>query len=134
MMFGNKFEQAQDLHGRGHNCAQSVVLPFSEELGLEPQTVMRAMEGFGAGMGGREQTCGALSGAIFVAGMKHSDGNLWAPASKQETYALCKALCEEFTAACGGSAVCSAIKREGCVSCQRCIELGVELAMKAIEK
>ena len=134
MMFGNKFEQAQDLHGRGHDCAQSVVLPFSEELGLEPQTVMRAMEGFGAGMGGREQTCGALSGAIFVAGLTHSDGNLWAPASKQETYALCKALCEEFTAACGGSAVCSVIKREGCVSCQRCIELGVELAMKAIEK
>ena len=134
MMFGNKFEQAQDLHGRGHNCAQSVVLPFSEELGLEPQTVMRAMEGFGAGMGGREQTCGALSGAIFVAGLTHSDGNLWAPASKQETYALCKALCEEFTAACGGSAVCSVIKREGCVSCQRCIERGVELAMKAMEK
>ena len=132
MVFGNKFDQAKDLHERGHNCAQAVALPFSEELGLEPQTVMRAMEGFGAGMGGREQTCGALSAAIFVAGLKNSDGKLWAPASKQETYAICKALCDEFTAACDGTAVCAKIKSEGKVSCQRCVELGVELALKAL--
>ena len=82
-----KQEQANALHEKGFNCAQAVALPFCEELGMPRQAAMKALEGFGAGMGNREQTCGALSGAIFVAGLKHSDGNLEAPASKAATYA-----------------------------------------------
>ena len=133
-----KIEQAHALHEKGHNCAQSVALPFCEQFGMDPAVAMRALEGFGAGMGGRDQTCGALSGAIFVAGLKHSDGNLESPASKQGTYAVCKAMCEEFCAACGGTARCATIKgdEDGTVrrSCADCIELGVQLATKAISQ
>lgn len=137
-MLEAKLKLAKEFHEKGHNCAQSVALPFCEELGVDVKTAMRAMEGFGAGMGGRDQTCGALSGAIFVAGLKHSDGNVDAPASKMETYAVAKALCEEFCAACGGTARCATIKGEedGTVrlSCPDCIELGVKLAFKAIQE
>ena len=81
-----KIQEAARLHQQGFNCAQAVALPFCEELGMDRAAAMRALEGFGAGMGGRTMACGALSGAVFVAGLKHSDGNLEAPASKQRTY------------------------------------------------
>ncbi len=133
-----KLEQAQAFHAMGHNCAQSVALPFCEELGMDLATAMKALEGFGAGMGGRDQTCGALSGAVFVAGLVHSDGNVQAPSTKQQTYAVCKALCEEFCAACDGTTRCATIKGEedGTVRlpCPDCIALGVKLAAKAVQQ
>ena len=130
----NKIEAAQALHKKGFNCAQAVAMAFCQELGVSEQLVMRAMEGFGAGMGDRQGTCGALSGAIFVAGLKHSDGNLQAPASKKQTYAICGGMCREFEAQCG-STVCALIKNPGdgktAVPCSKCIELGVRLAQEA---
>ena len=79
--------------------------------------------------------CGALSGAVFVAGLKHSDGNLEAPASKQRTYAASKAICDAFVAHCGASA-CEDILglKTGTplIGCPACIELGVRLAYQTL--
>ena len=122
-----KKEEAKAYHDKGFNCAQSVALPFCEELGMPKQAAMKALEGFGAGMGDRMQTCGALSGAVFVAGLKHSDGNLDAPASKAATYAICGKVCQAFKEKCG-STVCKEIKELAHRSCGECIALGVELA------
>lgn len=122
-----KLEQAKAWHERGMNCAQSVALPFCEELGVDPQLAMRALEGFGAGMGDRKLTCGALSGAVFVTGLKHSDGDLEHPQSKADTYAVCAKLCEAFVSTCGTDR-CEVIKSEDRVSCAECIALGVKLA------
>ncbi len=133
-MLTEKLQQAAALHAQGFNCAQSVALPFCDELGIDRKLAMRALEGFGAGMGGMQQTCGALSGAVFVAGLKHSDGNLEAPASKKATYAVCRQLSERFVAACG-SGVCAQIKGidsgKPLCSCDACIALGVRLAYEA---
>lgn len=123
----DKLEQATAWHERGMNCAQSVALPFCEELGMDVSSAMRALEGFGAGMGGRKLTCGALSGAIFVAGLKHSDGNLEHPQSKANTYAVCAKMSETFVATCGTDR-CEVIKAENRISCPACIALGVKLA------
>ena len=130
-----KINQAMDYHNQGFNCAQAVALPFCKEFGLDPAFVMRAMEGFGAGMGGRGQTCGALSGAIFLAGLKNSCGDLSAPTSKLNTYEICQGICNRFCEICG-SGLCADIKglRGGPVllPCDECIKLGVELVAELI--
>ncbi len=123
----SKLSEANALHARGMNCAQSVALPFCEELGMDRIAAMRALEGFGAGMGGRRLTCGALSGAVFVAGLKHSDGRWDTPASKASTYAVCAKLCDAFIEACGTDR-CEDIKNGNRVRCDECIALGVQLA------
>ena len=98
-MMDQKLKEAAALHAQGFNCAQAVGMPFAEELGMPKELAAKALEGFGAGMGSREQACGALSGAIFVAGLKNADGN--SPATKKQTYDLAKALGEAFESQCG---------------------------------
>lgn len=125
-----KSEMALEFHKKGFNCAQSVALPFAEELGLDPVAVAKGMEGFGGGMGGYNLVCGALSAAVYIAGIINSDGNLDVPASKRNTYAVCKDITENFKAECG-SHFCPEIKGldGGPVlkSCNDCILCGVKL-------
>ena len=127
----DKFSQALEYHSKGFNCAQSVVLPFCEELGLDYTVLSRVAEGFGGGMGGYELICGALSGAIIVAGLKLADGNLESPQSKLHTYAVVKEIIKKFEKTCG-STLCPVIKGLECgevlKSCQDCIITGVTLA------
>ena len=65
-----KQEKAIELHDRGCNCAQAVACAFAEEIGVPEETLFAAAEGFGLGMGGMEATCGAVSGAVMLAGFK----------------------------------------------------------------
>ena len=129
----SKLDLAMDFHAQGYNCAQAVAMPFCEEMGLDAAIVKRATEGFGAGMGGRTQTCGALSGAIFVAGMLNADATN--SASKMDTYKVCGKMSADFVAHCG-SGVCEVIKgltgSEMLCSCNECIACGVKLVEEYI--
>ena len=128
-----KLDLAMDYHKQGYNCAQAVAMPFCKEMGLDTALVKRATEGFGAGMGGRQQTCGALSGAVFVAGMLNASPT--DPTSKMDTYQVCAKMSEDFVAHCG-SGVCAEIKGLNggnmLCSCNDCIACGVKLAEEYI--
>lgn len=127
----DKISKALEFHSKGFNCAQSVTLPFCEELGIDPVVISRAAEGFGGGMGGFKLTCGALSGAIMIAGLKLSDGNLETPRSKKSTYTAANEIGAKFEELCG-STLCPVIKgiKSGQVlkSCNDCIAIGIKLA------
>ena len=130
-----KLELAMDYHNQGYNCAQAVALPFCEEMGVDAALIKRAAEGFGAGMGGRSQTCGALSGAVMVVSMLKADPA--DPASKMDTYGVCGEMSEKFVSHCG-SGVCAEIKGlnggEMLCSCNECIAYGVALVEEFIRK
>ena len=53
----------------GCNCAQAVVLSYADKLPLEEETLKKLAAGYGGGMGCMDGTCGALVGAVMVAGM-----------------------------------------------------------------
>ena len=91
-----KQEKAIELHDRGCNCAQAVACAFAEEIGVPEETLFAAAEGFGLGMGGMAATCGAVSGAVMLAGLKNSCKNLEQPASKADTYKLTREIRRHF--------------------------------------
>lgn len=67
-----KAETASELKRKGAcNCCQAVVKVFADELGVGEETLLAASSGFAAGMGCMESTCGALIGAVIVAGLKN---------------------------------------------------------------
>lgn len=130
-----KKELAISLHNRKYNCCQSVACAFADEAGIDPQLLFRAAEGFGLGMGCMQCTCGALSGAILLAGLMNSDGDLENPATKASTYQLCKRLVTAFEQK-AGSTVCKELKgiETGTVlhSCPDCIKDGVEIVQEVL--
>lgn len=130
-----KKELAISLHNRKYNCCQSVACAFADEAGIDPQLLFCAAEGFGLGMGCMQCTCGALSGAILLAGLVNSDGNLENPATKASTYQLCKRLVTAFEQK-AGSTVCQELKgiETGTVlhSCPDCIKDGVEIVQEVL--
>lgn len=132
-----KKELAISLHDQKYNCAQSVACAFAEDLNIDPQIVFKLLEGFGLGMGCTQGTCGAISGAIALLGLKGSDGNLEAPATKAQTYQLSKELLLKFQEK-NGATICRDLKgiETGQVlrSCPGCIEDAVELVEEILKK
>ncbi len=128
-------EKATMLHEQGYNCAQSVLLAFSDVLKMDEETLFRVSEGFGFGMGNSYGTCGALTGAFMLAGLANSDGNLEKPGTKKETYRLDREIYKIFTET-AGSAICRELKGNATgkmlYSCPDCIRLGVDAAEKVL--
>ena len=132
----NKKEKAIELHNKKYNCAQAVACTFCEEIGESEQTLFKATEGFGLGMGCMEGNCGALTGAIMLAGYKNSDGNTDNPTTKAATYQLSKAMVATFKEK-TGSITCKELKgvETGKVlcSCADCIRAGVETVEEVLK-
>ena len=128
-------EKAIALHDKGFNCAQAVACSFAEELGVPEEVLFSACEGFGLGMGGMEGTCGAVSGAVMVAGFKNSCGDIEHPTTKASTYQLTREITKMFEEQ-NGSLTCKELKgvETGKVlrSCPDCIMDAVEIAEKVL--
>ena len=58
-----------DIH---YNCAQSVLVPFAETVGISEDTAYRMAANFGGGMK-MAATCGAVTGALMVLGLAGID-------------------------------------------------------------
>lgn len=112
-------EAAVEYKHNGYNCAQSVVLAYADTLGLDREQLINLSSGFGAGMGGMEGTCGALCGAIIVAGILNK-GN--------KTPLLSKQIVNIFKEKCGAT-ICRKIKGidtgKVLCSCDDCVKNAV---------
>lgn len=85
------------------NCAQTVFSLFAENVGLDEITALKISSTFGGGMNCAE-TCGAITGAYMVIGMKHGHFTN-DPNAKAKTKLLVKQFNEKFKAQ-HGSLIC----------------------------
>jgi C_GCAxxG_C_C family probable redox protein len=109
-------ERAADFFLRGYNCAQSTAAAFAREVGLDEDSVIAAMAGFGAGLGGLRGTCGPVSAMAYLAGLRHGG---YAPddlAAKQALYDLVKRMVADFTAEHGTTECRALLEKTGCVA------------------
>jgi C_GCAxxG_C_C family probable redox protein len=58
----------------GYNCAESVLLTLSEHLDEHTPLIPKIATGFGAGIGQSGSVCGALTGSVIAANLKHATG------------------------------------------------------------
>jgi len=56
----------------GKNCAQSVISAYANEFDMDTKQLLQVASAFGGGMGKIQLTCGAVTGAYMLIGLRNS--------------------------------------------------------------
>lgn len=88
--------KAAELFLEGYNCAQAVALAFCDVTGLDKDDTAKLVSGFGGGMGGLREVCGAVSGMFFVMGQLYGYESPTDDGAKKELYSRVRGLAEKF--------------------------------------
>jgi len=99
-------QKAYDYFLSGYNCAQAVLLAFSDLTGLDNKTAALIASGFGAGIGRTRNICGTVSGMIMAANMLNGYSDPKNVENKKETYAMVQTLLDMFKEH-NGSIICA---------------------------
>jgi C_GCAxxG_C_C family probable redox protein len=92
----NCAERAVDSFARGFNCSQSVLAAYAEQFGLTEELALKVAGGFGGGMGRMAETCGAVTGAIMVIGLKFASTTPGDMQGKENAYAVVREFVHRF--------------------------------------
>jgi C_GCAxxG_C_C family probable redox protein len=92
----NRPEQAETLFRQGFACSQAVLASYAGDHGLGVEHALRVGEGFAAGLCGLGRTCGAVTGAIMVIGLKHGRARADDLAARESTSARVRRFVTEF--------------------------------------
>lgn len=89
----------------GYNCAQSLLLAFSDVTGFDKETSLKLSSSFGGGMGRLREVCGAVSSMFMVAGILRGYTTPNNDDIKGAHYSLIQDLGNQFKSECG-SIIC----------------------------
>ena len=89
--------KAGELFLGGCNCAQAVVLAFTDVTGMDTKTAAMVSSSFGGGMGRMREVCGAVSGMVMVLDILYGYTDPGEEdCNKAAHYALVQELAEQF--------------------------------------
>lgn len=109
-----KIDTATNFFADNYNCSQSVLVAFAPEFGLQEDKALKIATAFGAGMGRQQHTCGAVTGALMVLGLRYGKGINGTNDEKALTYQKTVEFMNEFK------------KRNGSINCKELLR-GLDL-------
>ncbi len=101
----DRVEQAVESFKGGFSCSQAILATYGEGLGLAPDTALKLADGFGGGIAGTGLTCGAVTAAVMVIGLKYGRTSVTDTEAKAKTVKLVRDFLKEFKSR-RGSTVC----------------------------
>lgn len=111
----NHGEKAVEYFCKGYNCAQSTAAAFAEEAGTDPELLLVMAAGFGGGMGGSRETCGAVVGMIHALGLLNGAYDPHDNAAKTALYTRVRAAMQEFKEKFGTTCCRELLLKAGCL-------------------
>jgi C_GCAxxG_C_C family probable redox protein len=108
-----KVDNAVACFIEGLNCSQAVLSTYGPELGLDREIALKLASSFGSGMR-MAQTCGAVTGAFMIIGLKCGHIHAADKKSRERTYRLVEQFTEKFKSR-NGSVICRELL--GCDVC-----------------
>lgn len=100
--------KAAELFLKGYNCAQAVVVAYSDLTGMDETFSAKIASSFGGGMGRLREVCGAVSGMLMVAGILYGYDTCDDDEMKKAHYTLVQELAAKFKEK-NGSIICREI-------------------------
>jgi len=100
----SKIQQAVERFNRGLNCSQAILSSYSEQFGMDCDKALKVATGFGGGMRMGE-TCGAVTGAFMVLGLKYGNAATEDKEAKAKTCEMVMEFTNRFKAR-NGSVIC----------------------------
>src|SRR5574344_135160 len=91
-----KADTAVNCFTDGFNCAEAVLSTFSDDYSCPKEVALKIAGAFGSGMGQLDETCGAVTGALMVIGLKYGKYKIGDTESKDRTYAYVKQFSDNF--------------------------------------
>ena len=92
----SKAEIAVSKFNDGFCCSQAIFSTYCTELGLEQNLGLKIAGAFGGGISYTGETCGAVTGAIMLIGLKHGRVKADDLNSKEHVKALVNEFLEKF--------------------------------------
>jgi C_GCAxxG_C_C family probable redox protein len=91
----SKVDEAVDCFCRGAACSQAILGTYGPQFGLSHEQAMKLASGFAGGMRLGE-TCGAVTGAFMVLGLKHAGANCDQRDGREAVYAAMRKYTTRF--------------------------------------
>ena len=91
-----RVEEAVLCFGSGFNCSQAIISTYGKDHGLDSALALRIASGFGGGMGRQCKTCGAVTGAYMVLGLKYGYISAQDIDGKEKMYGLIREFARRF--------------------------------------
>ncbi len=89
-------EDAVSLFKKGFRCSQAILSTYGIQFGLDQELALKLASPFGAGMGSLGNTCGAVTGAFMVLGLKYGNSKVGEMKKKEKAYEITKEFVERF--------------------------------------
>lgn len=101
----NRIERAVSCFKEGFSCSQAVLSTYGNQFGLNHELALKVSGAFGGGMGRMGETCGAVTGAIMVIGLKYGKTRVDDEQTKEKAYSLVQEFVDKFKSR-NGSIIC----------------------------
>ncbi len=118
----DKVERAVSCFKKGFSCSQALLSTYGAQLGLNREMALKVSGAFGGGMGRMGETCGAVTGAFMVIGLKYGKTRVEDEQTKEKAYNLVKEFVDKFKSR-NGSIICREL-----LSCDISTPEGMKLA------
>ena len=93
----SRVEEAVAYFNEGFVCSQAVLSAYGVYFGLDRKIAPKIADGFGGGMARLGETCGAVTGAFMVIGLKHGRTVVEDSLEHEKVYSLVNEFVNRFT-------------------------------------
>ncbi|MFX0032036.1 MAG: C-GCAxxG-C-C family protein [Candidatus Hodarchaeota archaeon] len=92
----NKIDKALSFFSHGHNCSQAILKAYGPEFSIDEELAYKIASTLGGGIARTGNTCGAVTGALMVIGLRYRNSDIEDQDNIYLTYEIGKEFIDKF--------------------------------------